>query len=159
MLEKQFLKAEQIPVDTIWYSCDGAGHKVRVVYVDTKNIGWVGYQWEEKGKLKNHEKSAFSFQCRYYLPDDTMKIWPKVGDKVKYKGVSDTWFKDLAENAENLLKLGEEYTLAKVTVNPGWCSVRLEETGNAVFSLSFFEHEQKQTEKELAENENKRRML
>lgn len=137
MLEKKFLKASQIPLDTVWYSCDGAGHKVRVVYVDTENIGWVGYQWEEKGALKNHEKSVFSFQCRYYLPDETMKIWPKVRDKVKYKGASEAWFKDLAENAENLLKLGEEYTLARITINSSWCSVLLEETGNAVFSLSF----------------------
>ena len=152
MFEKKFLKAEQIPLNTVWYSCDGAGHKVRVVYVDTENIGWVGYQWEEKGKIKNHEKSVFSFQCRYYLPDDTMKIWPKIGDKVKYKGVAYTWFKELAENAENLLKLGEEYTLARITVNSSWCSVLLEETGNAVFSLSFFEYEQKQTEKELVDH-------
>ena len=159
MLEKKFLKVEQIPLETVWYSCDGAGHKVKVIYTDNEKPGWVGYQWEEKGEIRNHEKSAFSFQCRYYLPDDTMKIWPKVGDKVKYKGVSPTWFKELAENAENLLNLEQEYTLAKITVNSSWCSVLLEETGNVLFSLSFFEYEQKQTEKELADHENKKRML
>jgi hypothetical protein len=152
MAERTFLKLEQIPLGAIWYSCDGAGHKVRTVYKDINAPGWIGYEWEEKGEIKTHEKSTFAFQCRYYLPDDTMKIWPKVGDKVKYKGVSATWFKDLIENAENLLKLDEEYTLSRITVNSSWCSVLLEETGNALFSLSFFEYEPKQTEKELEDN-------
>ena len=155
MALKEFLKIEQIPLGTTWYSCDGSGHKVRAVYKDIKKPGWVGYEWEEKGEIRTHEKSTFAFQCRYYLPDDTMKIWPKVGDKVKYKGGGFTWFKDIAENAEKHLKLGEEYTLARITINASWCSVTLEETGNIVYSLSFFDYEEKQTEKELVEDRNK----
>jgi hypothetical protein len=153
MPAREFLNVKEIPLDTVWYSCDGSRHKVRVVYIDAEKPGWVGYQWEEKGEIKTHEKSAFAFQCRYYLPDDTMKIWPKVGDKVKYKGKPFSWFKELVENAENHLKVGEEYTLARVTVNSSWCSVTLEEMGDLVFSLSFFEYEEKQTEKELVDNE------
>jgi hypothetical protein len=152
----KFLTIEQIPLDTVWYACDGSRHKVRTVYKDLKKPGWVGYEWQEKGATKSHEKSTFTFQCRYYLPDDTMKIWPKVGDKIKYKGVTTTWFKDIAENAENHLKLGEEYTLARVTINSSWCSVILEETGDIVYSLSFFEYEEKQTEKEAVDDEHTR---
>jgi hypothetical protein len=152
-MPKEFLKVSQIPLDTVWYSCDGSRHKVRVIYTDSEKPGWVGYQWEEKGEIKTHEKSTFSFQCRYYLPDNTMKIWPKVGDKIKYKGVTTTWFKELIENAENYLKVGEEYTLARITVNSSWCSVVLKETGDAVYSLAFFEYEEKQTEKELVDDE------
>jgi hypothetical protein len=155
MTLKEFFKIEQVPLGTMWHSCDGSGHKVRVVYKDIKTPGWIGYEWEERGEIRTHEKSTFAFQCRYYLPDDTMKIWPKVGDKVKYKGGGFTWFKDIAENAEKHLKLGEEYTLARITVNSSWCSVTLEETGNIVYSLSFFDYEEKQTEKELVEDRTK----
>lgn len=158
MPEKKFLKPEQVPLDSVWYSCDGSGHKVRVVYKDLDAPGWIGYEWQEKGKTVTHEKSSFAFQCRYYLPDETMKIWPKVGDKVKYAGTTPMWFKEIIENAEEHLEIGKEYTLAKVSPLSSWCSVLLEEKGNMVFSLSFFEHEQKQTEKELAEDENKKRM-
>jgi hypothetical protein len=151
-MSAKFLKTEQIPLNTVWYSCDGSGHKVKVIYKDTESPpGWVGYTWQEKGAAVNHEKTTFAFQCRYYLPDETMKIWPKLGDKIRYKGTTTTWFKDLIENAENHLKLGEEYTLARVTVNSSWCSVTLEETGDTVYSMSFFEYEEKQTEKELVE--------
>lgn len=153
-MSAKFLKAEQIQLDSVWYSCDGSGHKVRVVYTDiAAPPGWVGYTWQEKGKTVTHEKTSFAFQCRYYLPEDTMKIWPKIGDKVKYKKASFTWFKEIAQNAENHLKAGEEYTLASVRPNASWCSITLEETGNIVYSLSFFEYEQKQTEKELVEQE------
>jgi hypothetical protein len=155
MLERTFLTIGQIPLDTVWYACDGSGHKVKVTYTDTEKPGWVGYEWSEKGKIVTHEKSTFAFQCRYYLPDDTMKIWPKIGDKVTYKGVTAMWFKDIAENAKNHLKEGEEYTLTSVTVNSSWCSVRLKETGDIVYSLSFFEYEQKQTEKELEDSRTK----
>lgn len=158
MPEKTFLKAEQIPLNTMWYSCDGSGHKVKVVYIDIDPPGWVGYEWQEKGKTITHEKSSFAFQCRYYLPDETMKIWPKIGDKVRYIGVKPIWFKEIAENAKNNLEIGKEYTLAKITPLSSWCSVLLEEQGDKLFALSFFEYVEKQTEKELAEDENQRRM-
>lgn len=152
MLERKFLKTNEVLLDTVWHSCDGAGHKVKVIYTDNAEPGWIGYQWEEKGEIRTNEKTAFAFQCRYYLPDETMKIWPKIGDKIKYRGTQPTWFKDLIKNAEDSLKIGEEYTLASLNVNSSWCSVKLKETGDIVYSLSFFEYEEKQTEKELVEN-------
>ena len=64
---KTWLNEEEIKEGQIWSSCDGSSHKVTIVKV---NNGWVHYSWIERGngELKNHKKTVFAFQVRYYLP-------------------------------------------------------------------------------------------
>jgi hypothetical protein len=66
--------------------------------------------------------------------------WPVAGDEVIFTGVGYTWLKNIIKNAEDNLVVGEKYTLSSVTVLSSWCSVKLKETGDAVYSLSFFKH-------------------
>jgi hypothetical protein len=61
---KKWLTEDEIKPGQVWSSCDGAGIKVTIV--DCKN-DIVKYSWIEKGKTKEHEKSVFNFQVRYYL--------------------------------------------------------------------------------------------
>ena len=61
---RKWLKEDEIKPGQVWESCDGSGHKVQVIGCEN---GLVKYCWEEKGELKKHSKSVFSFQVRYYL--------------------------------------------------------------------------------------------
>ena len=69
--------------------------------------------------------------------------WPAAGDKVIYKGAGFTWFRNILKNAEDNLAVGETYTLSSVNPLSSWCSVKLKETGDVVYSLSFFEYKSK----------------
>lgn len=65
---------------------------------------------------------------------------PEIGSKIKFKGVSVFfWFKDIKEDAYNLLKIDEEYTVATLEANSSWTSVTLKEFPGKKFSLSWFE--------------------
>lgn len=65
---------------------------------------------------------------------------PEIGSKIKFKGVSVFfWFKDIKEDACNLLKIDEEYTVATLETNSSWTSVTLKEFPGKKFSLSWFE--------------------
>jgi hypothetical protein len=76
------------------------------------------------------------------------KKWPAVGDIVIYKGAGFTWFRNILKNAEDNLVVGETYTLSSVNPLSSWCSVKLKETGDVVYSLSFFEHKPKNADTE-----------
>jgi hypothetical protein len=71
------------------------------------------------------------------------KNWPAVGDKVIFKGIGFTWFKNIIKNAEDNLTVGKKYTLSSVNPLSSWCSVKLKETGDLTYSLSFFDYESK----------------
>jgi hypothetical protein len=74
---------------------------------------------------------------------------PEIGSKIKFKGVSVFfWFKDIKEDAYNLLKIDEEYTVAMLETNSSWTSVTLKEFPGKKFSLSWFE-----TAKPMEQNE------
>jgi len=74
---------------------------------------------------------------------------PEIGSKIKFKGVSVFfWFKDIKEDAYNLLKIDEEYTVATLEANSSWTSVTLKEFPGKKFSLSWFE-----TAKPMEQNE------
>jgi len=74
---------------------------------------------------------------------------PEIGSKIKFKGVSVFfWFKDIKEDAYNLLKIDEEYTVATLEANSSWTSVELKEFPGKKFSLSWFE-----TVKPMEQNE------
>jgi hypothetical protein len=154
----KFTRAEDIEIGSIWYAADGSGHSVKVV---AKEIGepqsWIKYSWKEDGKIKEHEKDTWSFQCRYYLPDNKNSAWPKPGDKVKFEGAKYHWFKDLIDSANNLLTVGEEYTLTSVRVLSSWVKVKLKEFPDDEFALSFFNYEGKYTEKETLAHESEHR--
>ena len=65
---------------------------------------------------------------------------PEIGSKIKFKGVGVFfWFKDIKEDAYNLLKIDEEYTVAMLETNSSWTSVTLKEFPGKKFSLSWFE--------------------
>lgn len=85
-----------------------------------------------------------------------MKEWPKVGSKVTFKGTTMFWFTNIVEDANKLLELDKEYTIAKLGLNSSWCSVVLEEFPDHQFSLSFFDYEPKLTTKEQLSNEGKK---
>lgn len=63
--------------------------------------------------------------------------WPKVGDKVEFKGITPFWFTNIVENGRKLT-VGQIYTLSYVQVNSSSCIVKLEEYGEDEFSFSFF---------------------
>jgi hypothetical protein len=61
--------------------------------------------------------------------------------KVTYKGTPQYfWFKNIIEDANNLLEIGKEYTISEIGLNSSWTSVILEEFPNHKFSLSFFDY-------------------
>jgi len=70
-----------------------------------------------------------------------MKKWPQIGDKVTYKGIRAFWFNDIIENARQNLEIDKSYTIRTINVLSSWCSITLEETGNIVYSLNFFNYE------------------
>jgi hypothetical protein len=81
-----------------------------------------------------------------------MKMWPKIGSKVTYKGANKSfWFTSIIENAEKNLEVGKEYTVAKLHLASSWCGVELAETGDTEYSLSFFDYPKEQTTQEVRE--------
>jgi len=70
-----------------------------------------------------------------------MKKWPQIGAKIKYKGIHTFWFNDIIENARQNLEIDKSYTIRTINVFSSWCSITLEETGNIVYSLNFFDYE------------------
>jgi hypothetical protein len=70
-----------------------------------------------------------------------MKQWPKVGSKVTFIGAQHFWFKNVTNYANDLLQVGQEYTISKVEPLSSWCKIYLEEFPGKVFSLSFFNYE------------------
>jgi hypothetical protein len=70
-----------------------------------------------------------------------MKKWPQVGAKIKYNGIGTFWFNDIVNNARENLEVGKIYTIRTIKVLSSWCSITLEETGNIVYSLNFFDYE------------------
>jgi hypothetical protein len=65
--------------------------------------------------------------------------WPRPGFKLCYKGTHIFWFANIIEDAEKNLVVGNIYTLAKISLASSWTAVTLEENGETVYSLSFFE--------------------
>ena len=61
---RKWFKEDEIKPGQVWSSCDGAGIKVTVV--ECKN-NLVKYTWKERGETREHEKTVFNFQVRYYL--------------------------------------------------------------------------------------------
>ncbi len=57
------LSVDKIKPGQQWVGSSGG--VVTVKEVDA--FGWVKYEWEEGGAVKEHEKDAFAFQCRYCL--------------------------------------------------------------------------------------------
>ena len=70
-----------------------------------------------------------------------MKQLPSIGSKITYKGAPQYfWFKNIIEDANNLLEIGKEYTISRMRLNSSWVSVVLEEFPDHKFSLSFFDY-------------------
>lgn len=80
-----------------------------------------------------------------------MKQWPKKGSKVIYKGTHHFWFTNIIKDAETLLEIGKEYTVAELKLASSWCGVRLEEFPDKLFALSFFNYEKELTTEEVWE--------
>lgn len=79
-----------------------------------------------------------------------MKQWPKLGSKVKYTGTSKWFFfKNILEDANELLEIGKEYTISKIELASSWCGVQLEEFPDKKFSLSWFVYEKELTTEEV----------
>lgn len=62
----------------------------------------------------------------------------KSGTKLKFVGLKFLWFTNVLENGKNL-KLNEIYTLEKYDIHSSWVSITLKETGNKIYSYSWFE--------------------
>ena len=71
--------------------------------------------------------------------------WPRPGSKLRYNGTRPFWFTNIIEDAEKNLVVGNIYTLAKIELASSWAAVTLEESGEVVYSLSFFEIVEKAT--------------
>lgn len=77
-----------------------------------------------------------------------MKQWPKVGSKVTFTGTRMFWFVNMVKDANELLEIGKEYTIAKVELASSWCGVVLKEFPDNTFALSWFEYEPELTTNE-----------
>jgi hypothetical protein len=78
-----------------------------------------------------------------------MKMWPKLGSKVIYKGITQPfWFTNIVKDANDLLEIGKEYTITKLELASSWCAVILDEFPEKKFSLSWFKHEKELTTEE-----------
>ena len=71
---------------------------------------------------------------------DTIKQWPKVGDKITFNGVKTFWYWSIIKAAQELLEVGKEYTVSKCEPFSSWVAVELEEFPETRFTLSFFEY-------------------
>ena len=74
--------------------------------------------------------------------------WPKPGDKVKFKGAEYHWHRDMIDNANENLKIGETYTLSRVQPLSSWVIVELEGFDDITFSLAFFDYEKPDSTRE-----------
>ena len=74
-----------------------------------------------------------------------MKQWPKIGSKVTFKGTTKFWFTNIVEDANTLLVVSKEYTIAKLELASSWCGVVLEEFPEHKFALNWFTHEKELT--------------
>jgi hypothetical protein len=61
-----------------------------------------------------------------------------IGDKVKFIGVRSFWFVDMIENGKKL-GIGEVYTISEVTEASSWTGVKLRETEELRYNLSWFD--------------------
>jgi hypothetical protein len=79
-----------------------------------------------------------------------MKQWPKVDSKVIYKGTPKWFFfPNMLKDADRLLGIGKEYTIAKIELASSWCAVVLKELPDEKFSLSWFDYEKELTTEEV----------
>lgn len=76
------------------------------------------------------------------------KLWPKVGSKVIFRKTHTFWFTNIVKDANDLLVVDKEYTVAKIELASSWCGVRLEEFPDKLFALSFFDYEKELTTEE-----------
>lgn len=63
-MSKQFLKFEQIQLNSIWKPCDGANGFVTVIAKEGKSVYYT--HSADKDTIM-YDKDTFSFQVRYYL--------------------------------------------------------------------------------------------
>ena len=63
----------------------------------------------------------------------------KAGDKVRFMGTEIFWFTNMIEDANNLLKVGEIYTVASTSIASSWTGVTLTETGDKKYNLFWFD--------------------
>jgi hypothetical protein len=63
----------------------------------------------------------------------------KIGDKVKFIETNHFWFVNMIEDANDLLVKNKVYTLSEMQVNSSSTIVKLKETNEARFSLSWFD--------------------
>ena len=88
-----------------------------------------------------------------------MKQWPKVGSKVIFQGVTQFWFVNIVKDANELLEIGKEYTIAKIELRSSWCGVILEEFPEHKFALSFFTYDKELTSDEVLKIEKLEELL
>lgn len=69
---------------------------------------------------------------------DTYASFPKIGCRLRFDGERMHWFQNWMENAKNNLTVGQVYTMIDIQVNSSSTSVRLEETGDLKYELSWF---------------------
>ena len=79
-----------------------------------------------------------------------MKQWPNIKSKVKFRGTSKWFFfQNILKDAEDLLEIDKEYTIARLELASSWCAVILEEFPDKQFSLSWFTYEKELTTEEV----------
>jgi hypothetical protein len=78
-----------------------------------------------------------------------MKMWPKRGSKVTFRGTP-KWFlfQNILNDANDLLEIGKEYTISKIELASSWCAVILQEFPDKKFSLSWFSYDKELTTEE-----------
>jgi hypothetical protein len=83
-----------------------------------------------------------------------MKQWPKIGSKAKFRGASKWFFfQNILKDANDLLEIDKEYTIARLELASSWCAVILEEFLDKQFSLSWFTYEKELTTEEVMQLE------
>ena len=61
----------------------------------------------------------------------------KIGDKVKFRGITWFWFNDIIENGKKLTK-GNIYTVSYFQEYSSWTSIKLVETGDLEYNHMWF---------------------
>jgi hypothetical protein len=81
---------------------------------------------------------------------NNMKDWPKAGSKATFRGTTEWFFfQNILKDANDLLEIGKEYTIAKIELASSWCGVFLDEFPDKKFSLAWFTYNKELTTEEV----------
>lgn len=75
-----------------------------------------------------------------YRPMISYPNLPRKGDKVVFRRTGPFWYTSYIENADKHLRPGQIYTVESISISSSWCGVKLKETGDMEFVVSWFDY-------------------